>query len=801
MKNPNLLVMNRPAGWFGALWKEALPLGNGETGAMVYGGVQDETVTITRHDLWHWGEDAPLPDVRETLALSREAMDRGDYATANRLLSDTLKEKGYVSDPAVPFPLADLRVHVGHDGCFYDYRRELDMGEGEASILYRQGALNFRRRCFISRENGLLLYEIQADSPCASLEAELVFHQDGTPNTNRMLEEQKDFLVEKAETDGKDGYLYWRGKNGEDEDYGAVARVISNGTDVKVCHRKVVAGNASRMLILVRTFAKIPCEKAFEQFRQELSRTEPDYEAHKNRHLPLHQTLYDRCDLSLGEPADEIRNCEDLLQEAYSGKVSPELLEKLWRFGRYLFLSGTAEGFHPFSLYGLWNGEYNPVWSQNVANENVEILYWHIMTGGLEELVRPLIDYYWNMVPKMRENAQKLFGCRGIFLSTYTTPRNAYISPVVPVITNWIGGAGWICQHFFQYYRQTGDRELFREKILPFMVEAARFYCDYAVWQPDGTIKLYPSVSPENSPANFIPEDGVVHLGHAMPAVKNATMDFAIMKELLTNLLSVAEEYPELCSDAEEWRKVLTGIPSYQINEDGAIKEWMDPELRDFYCHRHLSHLYPVFPGNEITPENETLWKAFQRAVDLRELGGQVGWSLVHMASIYARFGRGEDSAECMDMLVKGVTLPNLMMISNDYRSMGVTMDVGQFAPIQLDANMGLVNALQEMLFHEDQTSLTLLPACPERLSKGGVRDFHFAGGTVSFCWNRDAKELMAEFVFNKAGIRQILLPEGWGEKWIVSGPNCPKTEVSGRRISLTVQSGDRIQIRCDGIS
>lgn len=324
------------------------------------------------------------------------------------------------------------------------------------------------------------------------------------------------------------------------------------------------------------------------------------------------------------------------------------------------------------------------------------------------------------------------------------------------------------------------------------MIESARFYCDYVVRDGNGKIKIYPSVSPENSPANFIPEDGVVHLGHAMPAVYNATMDFAIIKELLHNLLSVKNEFPELCTEFEEWNQVLADMPPYQINEDGAVKEWMAPELKDFYCHRHMSHLYPVFPGNEISADNQPLWKAFERAADLRELGGQVGWSLVHMACIYARFGRSEDCANCIDLLVKGVTLPNLMMVSNDYRSMGATMEVGQFAPIQLDANLGYVNALQEMLFHAEPGRLSLLPACPARLQTGSVRDFRFPGGRISFHWDLKKKQLDIDLSFEKTEKWEIHLP------WPITISHTQLFRKQEASYTLWAAAGKALQIHCE---
>lgn len=800
MSEKHILKMRRPAGWYGALWKEAIPLGDGITGAMVYGGVQKEILTLTRYDLWHWGDRTELPDVHETLKLARQLQDQGNYSAANSILSDTLIKRGYVNNPAVPFPLADLCISVGNQGVFCNYKRELDMKSAEARIEYEQNETHFKRRCMISRENGILFYEIRTDKPCKYIDIQFDFHEDGTNASQIMRREQDGFLIDEAQITETGGYLFWREKNGDKGDFGAVARIISDRQQQVVCENKIQCKEVQKILIMVYTFTGSSYEKSFEEGQQKLSNLQTDYLVYKEQHQKVHQSLYSSCDISFSDIHEESASCEQLLDQAYVDKATPELMEKLWHFGRYLFVSGTALNSGPFSLYGLWNGEYNPVWAQNVANENVQMIYWHIHTGGLNQLARPLIEYYCSMCPQMRENAKKLFGCRGIFLSTYTTPDNGYVSPIVPVITNWIGGAGWICQHFFQYYKCSNDEKLFQEKILPFMIEAARFYCDYIVYDENGRVKIYPSVSPENSPADFIPKEGVIHLGHAMPVVYNATMDFAIIKELLSNLLSVADRYPEVCLDVAEWKRVLKAIPPYQVNEEGAVKEWMTSELHDFYCHRHLSHLYPVFPGNEIACGDEPLWSAFEKAVDLRELGGQVGWSLMHMASIYARFGRGENCAECIDLLVKGVTLPNLMMLSNDYRNMGVTMDVGQFAPVQLDANLGYVNALQEMLFYETKRTLYLLPACPTRLVNGRVEKFCFTSGNITFSWNLDKKFLEAEIEFEQYGNWTLVLPTMMSQ-WIyyINGArNTEETFVDGK-VQIAAVPGYKYRFNATG--
>ena len=230
------------------------------------------------------------------------------------------------------------------------------------------------------------------------------------------------------------------------------------------------------------------------------------------------------------------------------------------------------------------------------------------------------------------------------------------------------------------------------------MRKALQFYEDFAVVGEDGSYRLYPSVSPENTPLNFMPEDGR-QLAHPMPTTVNATMDIAIMKELLTHLIQANRLVggPGSKDEEERLKRMLDRMPPYRTNEDGALAEWLDPAFKDRYDHRHLSHIYPLFPGDEVTRESAPeLYVAFEKAVRLRRLGAQSGWSLAHMASIYARLGKAIVHWSVLIHWRKHacyrICLPSITI-----GGMGICMDMPA-APIQLDANMGWVNAVQEML-------------------------------------------------------------------------------------------------------
>jgi alpha-L-fucosidase 2 len=260
-----------------------------------------------------------------------------------------------------------------------------------------------------------------------------------------------------------------------------------------------------------------------------------------------------------------------------------------------------------------------------------------------------------------------------------------------------------------------------------------------------------------------MPADGKP-LAHPMPTTINATMEVAILKELLGHLMEGSRALGGDAGEIGEWSAMLERLPAYRINGDGAVCEWIHKDFEDRYTHRHLSHLYPVFPGHEVTRENDPeLFGAFETAVQKREIGAQSGWSLAHMAAVYARLGDGASSLECLDLLTRASLLPNFFTLHNDWRGMGVSMNMPT-APVQLDASMGVVNAVQEMLLQVSPSLVKLLPALPERWKRGKLTDWRFHTGRVSMEWDRETGRFCAEFTADRDTEVVVRLPD-----WAVS--------------------------------
>lgn len=788
MSQENLLTMRYPASWWRNMWREGLPSGNGIVGASVFGGVQEETVLLNHEGLWHWGRKDPLPDVSMTLAETRRLMDEGHYAEGSWNLANALRERGYGTRLASRFPLAAIKLFMPCTRAFRHYRRTLNMETGEVSVGWTDGSIRYVRRLFVSRADRAIVYEIGSGgcanqevnpesrkgigrdlevqagtSHCISGEIGLVLYpSDRWGDTPEFKE-----LAGSVVTSAKGTFIRYAGRNDDGTDFGAVLRLICEEGSLQPTNEGTMLRfvKARRVLALVKVFIRGKREQEWEQLERELSAFPEhcEYDLLLKRHAELHSPLFHSASLELNVASRDVRSNEELLLEAYEGKAPDSLVRKMWAYGRYLFISGTAAESGPFGLYGLWGGDYRLVWCHHMANENIQMMYWHAHVGGLGELVPPLFRYYGSLMDDFRGNARKLYGCRGIYIPAGSTPGIGTPNQIVPVILNWTGAAGWLARHHYEHFLYTGDIRFLREEALPFMREALQFYEDFAVVGEDGTYRLYPSVSPENTPLNFMPEDGR-QLAHPMPTTVNATMDIAIMKELLTHLIQANRLVGGPVLEEARWKRMLERIPPYRTNGDGALAEWLDPGFEDRYDHRHLSHIYPLFPGDEVTRESAPeLYVAFEKAVRLRRLGAQSGWSLAHMASIYARLGEGDRALECLDTLAQSCLLPNLFTLHNDWRGMGICMDMPA-APIQLDANMGWVNAVQEMLLQVSPDMVKLLPALPERWRSGRLSGWRYHTGRITVEWNRDAGVFHAKLEAERETNILFSLPPWAGE-------------------------------------
>ncbi|HEY3377734.1 MAG TPA: glycoside hydrolase family 95 protein [Armatimonadota bacterium] len=724
-------------------WQDALPTGNGTLGALVHGHIRHEMVILNHEALWLRRAKPTVPDISAHLPELRRLLAAGQYQQATGFLDAKLREAHYAYQGVDPYhPAFDLLVEMETKAAFTHYRRSVDFSSGEVEVTWREGDTTFRRQLFVSRADDLVVMRISADRP-GQIDCRTTLAAHETKSSVRMgvgtdVSGPAVPITFSSTATGTEMTLQARYDDGNA--YGGLAHVFPQGGVTATDGEYVTVHGADEVLLVLALYANEASEEALPRLRDTLAATTPEYAALCARHVALHAPLFARMTLNLHDDAGRGQSTDELLMQAYDGDVPAGLLERLFAFGRYLLICSSRPGGLPANLQGVWNGDYAPAWASDYHNdENIQMNYWPALPGHLPETALPYFDYYDASLADYRNNAQAIFGCRGILAPiAQSTSGVMHGGPWL----NWTAGAGWLAQLYYDYWLFTGDRTFLATRAVPFMREVALFYEDFLFAGADGTLVFSPSLSPENVPD--IPGGSYATL--------NATMDVAIAKEVLTNLCTAVAELGLAEEHLPRWRAMVAQMPAYTLNEDGAVKEWLHPELRDNYEHRHQSHLYPVFPGFEVTEESHPeLFAGMRTAVEKRLVVGltsQTGWSLAHMANIYARLGDGDRALECLELLTRSCLGANLFTYHNDWRGQGITCHWGgphNPPPFQIDANFGMTAAMLEMLVFSKPGLLKLLPALPARWPHGSAQGMLCRGGIeLALTWDMQTGTLQA---------------------------------------------------------
>ena len=694
-------------------WTKAIVTGNGVMGAMVFGEPLDETIVMNRANLW-LPINKPLPpvDTASHLKEIREMMVSGNYQKAADYVVKLSHDEGYGgkrwTDPYVP--AFDLKVEMPAAGDVRNYLRGVDFPSGVAAVRWEDNRGRFQRRVFISRPDNIAVLAITGPAKGA-VNCTLQLRQ--TPGAGGVKEC-------KASADNE--WLTFRtgfSNHWEKSLQGCegVARVIAKGGTRKSDGDKLVITNADEVLVLTRIeLTHDYATPGIDKLKQTVSMLEPDYAALLKRHAAVHGEVLGRVKLELGGADADHALCVEALQaKSAVGNLSPALVEKEFDAARYATYCSSGE--LPPPLQGIWTGTWGPAWSGDFTqNGNMQCAIAAENSGAMPEAMQALFRYMDSQMDDYRVNAKRMFGAGGIHVPSRTSSHglNNHFDEVWPM-TFWTAGAGWNAHFYYDYYLYTGDHEFLLKKALPFMLDAAAFYEDFLIEGPDGKYVFSPSYSPENNPSN-----------NRSQACVNATMDISVAKELLGNLVAVCTAEKLHPEKVAKWQTMLAKMPGYQINKDGAVKEWTTPGLDDNYGHRHCSHLYALYDGipKEID-DNPELQKAFKRAADLRmdirkrENGGVMAFGLVQLGLAMSSLRDSEASYEVVDWL------------SNKFwqRNMVTTHDPKNIFNVDLCG--GYPAILIKMLMTSQPGVIELLPALPKEWPVGRIQGLPTRCGVV----------------------------------------------------------------------